>query len=177
MSEVTTGSSRRREALTGVCVAAGGLVLLLATFAIEEPPRVSPGLGPSVLPFVVSAGLILCGGLLTLSAARGRGQSPGLEDDVLGEDADDLDDLLGDAPTPIAWRNLGVIVALMVGYAFAFVPLGFIASTALFLFAVTTFVDPTRWLRNAIFGAVIGVGVYYLFVEALAVRLPSGILG
>lgn len=178
MSRALTNAERRRELLTSLGVIVGGGVLLLASFAIPTPARTSPGLGPSVLPMLVSAGLIVCGLLLAVTAWRGKDPASGIEDDLLApDDADELEELLHEEPQPVPWLNLGVILALMVVYALTFIPVGFIASTTLFLFALTTYVHPARWLRNLIFAALVAVGVYFLFRDGLSVPLPAGILG
>lgn len=173
-----TTAAQRKELLSGAGVLLGGLVLLIAAFRIDEPARSSPGLGPSVLPIVVSSGLILCGIILAVAALRHRDTAPSIEAELLGED-EAVEEALAELedPEPIPWRSLLVIMAMMVGYAMIFVPLGFILSTTLFLTAVTTFVHPAKWLRNVLFAALLSAGVFYLFRDALSVILPAGILG
>lgn len=172
-----TPEARRREARVGLAVAAGGLVLLIAALLIADPVRQSPGLGPKVLPVVISGGLVLCGILLAVAALRGKDVSAGLGDDLLGEhDAEEIEEILEMDEPPVPWRNLAVVVLSMIAYAFIYIPLGFILSTATFLMAVTTWIHPARWLRNLIFAIAVPVGVYFLFTEVLSVNLPSGIL-
>ncbi len=173
-AEATT--HRRTERLAGVAVALAGVVLLVASVAIPEPARQSPGLGPRVLPTVVSIALLLCGALLALTASRRTDE--GLEDTLLDEAAEhDVMDLLDPHEAPVPLRGFAVVVALLVVYAVLFIPLGFVLSTTLFLGAVTTYVDPRRWLRNWIFAAVLAGSVYVLFTRLLAVVLPPGVLG
>lgn len=168
-----TTAERRKEILSGAGVSAGGLFLLIASFRIAEPARSSPGLGPSVLPTVVSAGLILCGLILILTALRGKDTNQGVEAELLSEEEADLIEEQESVP----WLNFGVILGLMVLYAMVFIPLGFILSTTIFLTAVTTFVHPATWLRNLIFAAALSTGAFYLFREVLSVILPAGVLG
>lgn len=178
MRQALSQAGQRRELLVGLGVALGGFVLLLATFGIAEPARSSPGLGPQVLPTVVSAGLVICGVLLAVAALRGKDLNQGIEDDILGkEEVEELEELLHEEPEPVPWLSLGVIVVLMVLYAAMFIPVGFIASTTVFLFAVTTYIHPAKWLRNLLFAALISVSVYFLFRDALSVSLPAGLVG
>lgn len=177
MTETVPTADRRREVLGGVGVTLGGLVLLVAALMIDEPSRSSPGLGPTALPLAISAGLIACGLFLSVRALRGGDDDRGLEDDLLSEAADDLDEMFEEDHEPLPWRSLGVVIGLMAVYAAIFVPVGFIVSTTLFLFAMTTFVHPAKWLRNLIVAVVLAVGVYFLFRDGLAVQLPVGLLG
>lgn len=171
-----TTNPGRAERLAGAVVALAGVILLVASVLIPEPARTSPGMGPRVLPTVVSGLLIVCGVLLVLTASRRH--DDGIEDMLLDDQAEEklsavLD--LDDAPVP--WRGLVVVLALLVLFAITFIPLGFILSTALFLGLVTTYVDPRRWLRNWIFAIALPVAVYFLFTRLLLVSLPAGVLG
>jgi putative tricarboxylic transport membrane protein len=78
---------------------------------------------------------------------------------------------------PVPWRRLAVVVALFIGYALVFIPLGYIVSTTLYLGVMVTVIDPARWRRNAIFAVVFAVVVYFGFTELLSVQLPTGVLG
>lgn len=172
-----TPDTRRRDTLAGLVVTTGGAVLLLLALRIAEPARESPGLGPQVLPLVVSGGLLLCGLLLVISTARGSDHTSGIGDDLLGvEDGDEVEEVLDWDEPPVPWSGLAIVVALLVLYALLYIPVGFIVSTVLFLAALTTWVDPRRWRRNLLFALVLPVTIYFLFTELLAVQLPSGIL-
>lgn len=167
----------RRDLLAGVAVALGGVVLLVAALLIPEPARASPGLGPRALPVLVSSLLVLSGGLLAVLALRGR-EGTGIEDDIMPPVmAERVDDLIDPDEPAVPWRPLAVVVAMFVAYAVVFIPLGYMLSTALFLFAVTTFVHPAKWLRNGLYAVLFAVLVYYLFTRVLFVQLPSGLLG
>lgn len=173
----------RADLLAGAAVASAGIVLLVAALAIPEPPRVSPGMGPELLPTAVSVGLLVCGVLLILASRRSaptaatgvapeRGDRRGREPDLL-----DPEGLLDDVGPPVPWRGLAVVAGLTVAYALVFEGLGFPVATALFLMALTTYVERQRWLRNAIFAVVFAVAVYVLFTQVLSVVLPAGLIG
>jgi putative tricarboxylic transport membrane protein len=70
-----------------------------------------------------------------------------------------------------------VVVAMFIGYALIFIPLGYMVSTALYLAAMVTVIDRARWKRNLAFAVLFAVIVYYAFTRLLAVQLPAGILG
>lgn len=167
----------RRDVLAGVVVACAGAVLLVGALLIPEPQRSSPGLGPQMLPLLVSALLVLSGLVLAFQGRRGR-ESAGIEDDILAPVlAERVEDLIDPDEPAVPLRPLAVVVALFAGYVVVFIPLGFLLSTSLFLFAVTTFVHPAKWLRNAVYAVVFSVAVYLLFTEVLLVSLPAGLVG
>jgi putative tricarboxylic transport membrane protein len=84
--------------------------------------------------------------------------------------------VLPDEP-PVPPRRLVVVVAMFIGYALIFIPLGYMVSTALYLAAMVTVIDRARWKRNLAFAVLFAVIVYYAFTRLLAVQLPVGILG
>lgn len=172
----TTTAPRLAERLAGAVVALAGVVLLVASITIPDPVRESPGMGPRVMPTVVSVGLLVCGVLLVLTASRRHGD--GIEDTLLDEESDEqMAELIEPDEPPVPWRGLLVVLALLVLFALLFIPLGFVVSTALFLGTITTWADPRRWLRNWLFAAALPVAVYLLFTRVLAVSLPAGVLG
>ena len=68
--------------------------------------------------------------------------------------------------------------AIFAAYIIAFIPLGYLLATFLFLVAMTTYVDRKKLLRNCIFAAVFSPAVYALFTYGLQVQLPApGLLG
>jgi putative tricarboxylic transport membrane protein len=71
-----------------------------------------------------------------------------------------------------------VTFGLFAAYIVAFIPLGYLLSTFLFLVAMTTYVERDKLLRNCIYGAVFSPAVFVLFNYGLKVQLPSpGLLG
>lgn len=72
------------------------------------------------------------------------------------------------------WRTLAAF-GLFAGYVLAFIPVGFMLSTAVFLFVMTTFAQPEKKVRNAIVAVVFTLVVYFVFIYALGVYLPAGI--
>lgn len=168
-------SSRRVERLAGAAVALAGAALMVATYLIPEPVRESPGMGPRVMPTIISVGLLVCGALLIATASRRH--EIGVEESVLQEDQDDFMSLMDPDEPRVPWKGFLVVLTSLLAYAFLFIPLGFVLSTTLFLGGITTFADPARWVRNWIFAALLAGGVYLLFTQVLSVVLPAGVLG
>lgn len=119
--------------------------------------------GPRFFPFLVAAGLLLCGALLLVQALRGKAADP--------EGGEDVD---ADAPTD--WRAVLLIAAGLVGTAFLMEPLGFPLTAALLFWTVALAFGS----RN-LFAPVIGLGlallVHLAFTRLLDLNLPAGVLG
>lgn len=166
------------DIVTGLVVAGGGALLLASALGIEEPARPSPGIGPDTVPIVLAALLVASGLALTVFGLRHRRQV-GLEDllSLDSEDDEEVDGPLKREEPPVPWRRLLVVTGLFVGYAFVFIPLGYLLSTVLFLTGITCLVDRERWRRNLLFAIVFAVVIYVAFTEVLRVQLPAGLLG
>ncbi len=71
--------------------------------------------------------------------------------------------------------RLGTLVAMLFAYAWMFEPFGFIIATFLFCLALSLMLG-ARPLSAVLFGAVVGIGGYYLSTAVLDLNLPAGIL-
>ena len=82
---------------------------------------------------------------------------------------------MGDASAtrwPAVWAVLGSFLVLIA----VLEPLGFVLTFALFLFGLSTFFSPGRWVRNLVTGGGFSLFFYYLFTQVLLQPLPNGIL-
>ena len=168
-----------RDARAGLVALALGLVYLAFAFTIEPDPSTTSVLGPQVAPIVIGIATVACALALVVQAVRRRGPQDATSgaDPVTG--AGDADDT---APvTEVAGLNRRQVVVtfgLFAAYVVAFIPLGYLLSTFLFLVAMTTYVDRTKLVRNCIFAAVFSPAVFVLFDYGLQVQLPPpGLLG
>lgn len=71
--------------------------------------------------------------------------------------------------------RLGLLIGLLFGYAWLYVPLGFILSTFLFCVALSLMLG-ARPRAALAFGAATGVVGYYVCTGLLELNLPAGIL-
>jgi putative tricarboxylic transport membrane protein len=147
-----------------VALLAFGLFLLFGTFQISGKEGFSPS-GPRFFPLVVAVGLLVFATLFLISTTLRR-------DRYLGEKA-----AAEEASTD--WPTTGMVVAILVIYAFLLNPLGYAVATALFFPAVAYVLGSRgrrKVLRNLAIGVALGVLVFFAFTELLGVRLPDGIL-
>lgn len=167
-----------RDARAGLVATVLGLVYLASAFAIEPDPTTTSVIGPQVAPVVIGVATVVCALALVTQALRHRdddedGRTRARPDD---ETADDAAPASGG--TDLDRRRVLVSFAIFAAYVVAFIPLGYLLSTFLFLVAMTTYADRRKLVRNCIFAAVFSPAVYALFTYGLQVPLPSpGLLG
>jgi putative tricarboxylic transport membrane protein len=166
-----------RDARAGLVATVLGLVYLGSAFMIEPDPSTTSVIGPQVAPIVIGVATVVCALALVVQAMR-HGAS-----DEAETRTESQDEAAGDAASPSGVMSLDrrqVLVSFVIfaAYIVAFIPLGYLLSTFLFLVAMTTYVDRKKLLRNCIFAAVFSPAVYVLFTYGLKVPLPSpGLLG
>jgi putative tricarboxylic transport membrane protein len=150
-----------------------GFVFSLAYLAIALQITPSPSsavlIGPRVFPIAIGVAFALASLALL---AKGLREAPSDAGGEPAEPVEEEDDTLTQSPT-----LLGVIVALLFGYILLFIPLGYLISTALFILAVTMYLDSRHWIRNLVYAVLFPLVVYFVFTELLRVTLPGGLLG
>ncbi len=134
-------------------------------YATSEIPSLEIGdpLGPKAFPRLLGIALLLTAGLLFLEMMRARASRVAPEEEAPKED-------LGHVPVIAAvsvWTGL---------YYAVFEHAGYLLSTFVFILGLMAYFHRGRWLTNLVTAAVFTVTSYALFVKALTVTLPAGIL-
>jgi putative tricarboxylic transport membrane protein len=175
---------RTRDARAGLFATALGLVYLASAFTIEPDPSTTSVVGPQVAPIVIGVGTVLCSLALVVQGLRRPQTAQERErSDQQSEAETETETEAADAAPVSGLRRLGrrqvvVSFAIFTAYIVAFIPLGYLLSTFLFLVTMTTYVERTKLVRNCIFAAVFSPAVYVLFNYGLEVQLPPpGLLG
>jgi putative tricarboxylic transport membrane protein len=139
---------------------------------VSEPPR-NIVIGPRTFPLLVGAmmlvvSIVLVWQRLRVLAADASAVAPdsGLAVVPLEEDETSISDWPG------VWIALGSLLALFL----LLERLGFVLSISLFLFGLSTFFGPRRWLLNLVTSLVFSSLFYYLFARVLGIPLPNGVL-
>lgn len=139
-----------------------GLYLILDAASIAVPDSTN-AIGPRFFPYLVGGATMLVGALLALRILRGdRGPE---------EDGEDIDP---DAPT--SWRAVGIISVAFLAHALLINVGGWpLAVTA--MFGVVAWALGARGIvRPLLAGGITSVLIWLVFVKALGVVLPGGIL-
>ncbi len=154
------GGSLVGARIAGVALILFGLVALYQTIGIIAESGLAPD-SPGVLPLVVSAGLVVFGGVFLFNAFFRP--DPALLEAVSDEEE------------KTDWRKFGLLVAALVVYVFVLAPLGYIVATTLFFVGAARAMGSRRLVRDIVVGIVFSVAIYFGFTELLSVRLPAGI--
>lgn len=166
----TRGSRERSWHITSRTVFFGVLLVVLVGYtelAFEMDWRSGSGrIGPGFFPRIIGglASLIALGALVN-SLRTGVSTDESTMEDEVGEGD------LGRHPVPLL-LSIGACVVLLL----TMIPLGAIIAGAVFTFGMLVFLNPGRWVLNAIIGVAVPVGLYLLFQTALNAGLPAGLL-
>jgi putative tricarboxylic transport membrane protein len=142
-----------------VC-ALGGLALYEST-RIRAAAGFSP-FGPTVMVIAVGV-LLLSLGLLFLGRLTVRH-----DQELLAR--------VGDEERATHWPTTALLAALLVVYAFALGPVGYVVATALMVPSGAWILGSRRLIRDTTIGLVLAIVVYATFTGFLGVRLPAGLL-
>ena len=148
------------DLLVGLFVVLIGVVCLWQASVIPASPLYGQ-MGPKAVPYAVGAAMVLLGLGLTAAALRG-GWSRDVPEVV-------------ESP-PANPRSMLLIGAALVANLMLIVPAGFsIAATAQFVLVCAAF-GSRNPLRDCAIGAVLSLGAFFLFVEALGVNIGAGLV-
>jgi putative tricarboxylic transport membrane protein len=139
-----------------------GVYLVIGATGITIPGS-SNTVGPRFFPYLVGAATIAVGAVLAIRVLRGdQGPEEG------GEDVDP------DAKT--SWRAVAIIVLAFLVHALLINVIGWPLSVTLMFGVVAWSLGSRGIIRPLIAGGIVSVVVWLVFVKALGVTLPGGIL-
>lgn len=145
----------------GFALLALGGVALYGTFQISRAVGYSV-VGPAVVPLAVSVMLTGLGLIFILRTTV-------IPDRDLFEHA-----RAEEAATH--WPSVLLLGGMLVAYAFALGPLGYIPATALFLPAGAWLLGSRHLVRDTAIGLALALVIYFAFTMVLGLRLPAGVL-
>jgi len=136
------------DRIFGLVVVIGALAFFAGALQIQISFLSDP-LGPRVFPILIAAAALLCG-LVMLIRPDAEPEWPGAR----------------------AWLAMAVALAVLIGYAYALAPLGFIAPTALAAAVISYQISP-RAGHAALTGACLSVGLFVTFKYGLGLGLVA----
>mgnify|MGYP003465581932 CR=1 FL=1 len=149
------------ELLLSVGLIALGSFVVYGTGGIAESQGYAQ-IGPRLFPYLIGAGLTLCGAVLAWHALAGGWRDVPLDQE--GHDAPDW--------PAFAIISAGVVLHMaLIGWA------GFIIASVLLFVLVARGFGSRRPARDAIVAALLAVGVFCIFTLGLGLNLPRGPFG
>lgn len=142
-------------------------VMGLGGIILAQTPQIGQSagftvVGPREFPTIVGIGCLGWGGLFFLRLTA-------LPDHALIADVA-AEEQRTDWPTTL------LLLGLLIAYAAALWPLGYVIATTLFFPLSSRVLGSTRLRRDTLVGFLIGLVVYLTFTRLLGVRLPAGML-
>lgn len=180
---------QNKELLVGVIFLVVGIAYFALAFTIPiyDAYGGSSVVDSAFVPKVIGVLLIVLSVLQLVFASRASKNIPPAEPTAKSAEAaeEDGEFKVEDWDDDAANRNadtkaLIAIFAILIVYMALMSTLGFMISSALFLFATMMLLTPKQKRKLPviiILSVVVAVGVYYLFVYGLDMVLPAGILG
>lgn len=150
-------SSPRAPAVLGVVIVAIGALLLWQAWKV--PGSMAPQ-GPRFLPVIIAVAWTLLGVAYlagALAALAGRRHQPA---------AERFDHLL----------RVIVLIGVLVAYAYAIDPIGYLISTAVLFGVCAALLGSRSHIRDAVIAVALTVAIYFLFSYGLNIYLPPGLL-
>ena len=161
MSTPVVRSVHVGEVMLSLVLVLIGAFVIYETRGIAETQGYSQ-VGPRLFPYIIGAGLTLCGAVLSWHAIVGGWR------DV------PLDQPGHDAPEWMAWAIISggiVLHMVLIGWA------GFIIASTLMFVLIARGFGSKGAVRDAAVGLALAVAAYFLFTRALGLRLPPGPFG
>lgn len=143
------------DRIFGLVVVIGALAYFAGALQVQTSFLSDP-LGPRAFPILVSAAMGLCG-LAMIWKPDGE----------------------PDWPAGKAWIGMSAALVLLIGYAYAIGPMGFLLSTAIAAGGISWLIDP-RPLHAAATGVGLSAGLFIIFKYGLGLglfALPRALMG
>ncbi|MFD4420582.1 tripartite tricarboxylate transporter TctB family protein [Agromyces sp. NPDC058484] len=150
---------RPKDVVAGAVVGVLGVAYTIVALQTQPDPSSASVIGPAVFPTLLGILLVAGGAALALTGLRFR---PATADET--------------EPPTRDGRRLWITLAMLAAYVVAFIPVGYLLSTAAFLMGVTSYFSPRSWKSNIVYAVVFPVIVLVVFEYLLRVPLPEGLL-
>lgn len=140
-----------------------GLVVLYNASQLQTNIASTGSVGPKVVPYVVGVLLLVVAAFLAADVMRGvQGEPEGGEDVDLSTGAD--------------WKTVALLSVAFLSNAVLIERVGWPVSGAIMFFVAAYALGSRHLIRDVILSIAMSVGTWYLFVLALGINLPVGVL-
>jgi putative tricarboxylic transport membrane protein len=159
--------AKREERIASVIMMVFAVAYFVGTFIFIPHPTIKQQIGPDVFPKAVGILMMLVSGIYLIQQLIG-----------IAKEADEKRAAIIGAEEKVETKadikTMGIMLAVMVGYALLFNPLGYAISTFLAFMISVLVLDRKHVLRDSIIGFIGSFGLYFLFSLVLRVQLPAG---
>jgi putative tricarboxylic transport membrane protein len=155
----------KAERIASVAFLVFAIAYFILAFFIRQPLMIQI-LGPDVFPKAIGILLMLLSAIYVYQQFRGKTQEDEARAAIIG-----ADEKLG---SKFDAKTVGLMLGLMLLYAFFFERLGYPIATFLMFMACVYVLDRRHLRRDLVIAMIISFGLYFIFVYLLRVQLPTG---
>ncbi|MBI5304783.1 MAG: tripartite tricarboxylate transporter TctB family protein [Chloroflexi bacterium] len=137
----------------------------MAFFTIGVPAS-RQSLGPEAFPKAIGILMIILSALYMMQSFRGVSKEDEARAAAIGADEK--------LSSYVDFKTVGIMLGLMLVYAFIFERLGYPISTFLVFMAGVLVLDRRHLVRDTLVAACVSFGLYFAFSYLLRVQLPAG---
>ena len=145
---------RRGNRVWGILLCAVGAFYLIEGFNLP-PAAIGDPLGPLVFPTILGLSMVACG--VYLAVRPGPRTTPA----VLSRRT---------------FPQVLILFALLLLYSAAISWVGYLFSTAIFVFITAFLMGERSWPKGLVISALFSAAIFFLFVRILTIPLPLGLL-
>lgn len=150
-----------KDKVAGLVSLVLGVIYALATYNLPESPVADP-IGPRAFPYIVSAGMVIVGLILSLKREPLTEKNRAVIFDLSTERE--------------LMRDIGYTCVAGIVFGLILEPVGYLISTFLFMTAMMFITNGRRIVYNIAIGLLFAFTTYGLFFGLLDVSLPRGML-
>jgi putative tricarboxylic transport membrane protein len=154
------------ERIASVVMTVVSATYLVGAYSLIPVPMIKQQVGPAVFPKAV--GILLLAISLANLAIHWRGEVKEDEARAAIIGAEDKVETKADL------KLMGIIIALMVAYAYLFETLGYPITTFVVFVAGALILDRKHMVRDVFIALISSFGMFYVFTKLLRVTLPAG---
>ena len=158
----------KAEKIASLAFTALAIAYLVGAFFIHEPP-LRQQLGPDAFPKTI--GVLMLFFALLYVGQQFRPQA--VKEDKERAAIIGAEEKLG---VYVDYKTIGIMLALMLGYALTFELIGYPVATLLMFTAGIYVLERKHWKRDLVIALIASFGIFFLFRFVLRVNLPAGIL-
>lgn len=150
-------SGSRAPLLAGLALVVLGVVMVREAFTV--PVGADLISGPRLFPVVITVVFLALAACYLVQELVKVGRSLTTHGERLGD-----------------WQRVAAMTGLLLAYGLVLEPVGYILSTFVLFLGGCWLLGSRAWRRDVIVGVGLSLGIYLLFTQLLAVRLPPGVI-
>ena len=163
MKPVAVWLKGRSELGFAALLGAVGAIVVIDALNLNVPYRQSDGIGPTTVPYIVGALLLVCAVMLAINVLRGGAAEP--------DDGEDIEPGI-----PIDWKVVVPLGLVFIVNIIFIDMLGWVISGTILFWGSVLALGGRNYVRDGLISVALALGTFYGFYLGLGIHLPVGLL-